>query len=856
MVFQPNKIKSPKNWRQGRRRRRKTRLNLNLGHLIKSLTLLGFLAAILGVFFVAWLTALFARDLPSPNRLLERKIPVSTKIYDRTGEVLLYDIHGAEKRTLVELDNISNYAKWAVVAAEDKDFYQHGGFDFKAILRAVLMDVLRGGKFQGGSTITQQFVKNAILSREKTISRKLKELILAYRIEKSFSKDEILKMYFNEIPYGSTIYGIEAASLTFFNKKAKDLDLVESAILATIPKAPSYYSPYGNHLDDLEGRARYIMGAMAEEGYITNEELENSKKEDVLKKIQPKQDNLKAPHFSLLIKDLLTQKYGAELVESGGLKITATLDWKTQQIAEEEVRKGAENNAKKYNGHNAALVAMDNKTGQILALVGSRDYFGKPAPEGCKPGVDCQFDPAVNVALRPRQPGSSFKPIVYATAFSKGYTPETVLYDVVTTFKAQPKDYTPHNYDDKERGPVTIRQALAGSLNIPAVKTLYLAGVEQVLNLAEKMGYTTLKDRSRFGLSLVLGGAEVKLLEQVVGFSVFANEGEYVPPSFILKIEDQNGRVLEEWQAPKTKKTLETIVVRQVTGILSDNPARTYIFGSNSALFLGDRPVAAKTGTTNDWRDGWTIGFTPSLVAGVWVGNNDNTPMKQKADGVYTAGPIWNAFMKRVLEKKPIETFTPPEKEDIQKPILRGEGVGEIKLVIDKISGKLATEWTPLEAREEKTYKQPHSILYFVNKDDPRGPTPTNPQEDEQFGNWEQAVFDWAQKQGFTSESPPTEFDDIHKLADKPTVTIKTPTEGSIIDSANLSLEFDANVPRGIKITKVYFDDTLISETTTPTYIFNLVLPSPTTGPHTIKVKVFDDILNEGEDSKIINCQP
>jgi len=856
MVFQPNRIKSPKNWRQSSGRRKRARFNLNLGHLIKSLALLGFLAAILGVFFVTWITALFARDLPDPNRLLTRKIPVSTKIYDRTGEVLLYDIHGAEKRTLVELDNISNYAKWAAITAEDQNFYKHGGFDFKAISRAILMDILKGGKVQGGSTITQQFVKNAILSREKTISRKLKELILAYRIEKSFSKDEILKMYFSEIPYGSTIYGIEAASSTFFNKKAKDLDLVESAILATIPKAPSYYSPYGNHLDDLEGRVRYIIGAMAKEGYITNEELEKSKKEDVLKKIQPKQDNLKAPHFSLFIKDILTQKYGTELVESGGLKITTTLDWKAQQIAEEEVRNGAENNAKKYDGNNAALVAMDNKTGQILAMVGSRDYFGKPTPEGCKPGIDCQFDPAVNVALRSRQPGSSFKPIVYAAAFDKGYTPETVLYDVVTTFKAQPKDYTPHNYDDKEHGPVMIHQALAGSLNIPAVKTLYLAGVEQVLDLAEKMGYTTLKDRSRFGLSLVLGGAEVKLLEHVAGFSVLANGGEYVAPSFILKIEDQSGRVLDEWQAPKTKKALETNVVKQVTSILSDNSARTYIFGSNSALFLGDRPVAAKTGTTNDWRDGWTIGFTPSLVAGVWVGNNDNTPMKQKADGVYTAGPIWNAFMKRFLDKKPIETFTPPDKEDIQKPILRGEGVGEIKLVIDKISGKLATEWTPLSTREEKIYKQPHSILYFVNKDDPRGPAPTNPQDDEQFTNWEQAVFDWAKKQNFVLESPPTEFDDIHKPEDKPIVTIKNPTENSTINNLNLFLEFDANVPRGVKTIKIYFDDTLINELTTPIYIFNLMLPNPATGPHTIKVKAFDDLLNEGEDSKIINYQP
>lgn len=801
--------------------------------MARNLLTAGIAAVILGGLIFLWLIALFSRNLPSPDKFLARSIPVSTKIYDRTEKVLLYDIHGEEKRTLVELDQIAPAAKWAAISAEDRKFYEHGGFNVKSIIRSALADILSGGKAQGGSTITQQLVKNAVLTREKTYTRKLKELIMAYQLEKKFSKDQILKMYFNEIPYGSTIYGIEAAALTFFNKNARDLDVGEGALLAALPQAPSYLSPYGSHTDELERRARYIIGVMAEEKYISVEDAARAQKDDLLKKFKPRQDNFLAPHFSLFIKELLTEKYGARLIEEGGLRVITTLDWNLQQIAEEEVRKGAEANEKKYNGGNAALVSLDPKTGQVLAMVGSRDY------------ADEKHDGAVNVILRPRQPGSSFKPIVYATAFAKGYTPETALYDVETVFKNYPTDYTPHNYDGKEHGLVSMRKALAGSLNIPAVKTLYLAGVDQVLNMGDKMGYTTLKPRSRFGLSLVLGGAEVKPLEHAAAFAVFANEGMYVPPSFILRVEDAGGHTIEEWEQPMPKKVMEKQTARQVTGILSDNNARAYIFGAQNNLILPDRPVAAKTGTTNDWHDGWLMGFTPSLVTGVWTGNNNNDAMKKGADGSYTAGPIWNAFMQRALKGKPVEAFTPPDSEWAEKPILRGEGAGAVKMVIDRVSGRRATEWTPEALREERTYFQPHSILYFVKKDDP------------QFQNWESAVQTWAQKQNIAIESPPAESDNIHLPEDKPDLSVSTPSAGAFLSAGTpFTLTAQASSRRGVRLIKVLLDQTLLGEFSGTSYSGNVTLPaSVTVGTHTLIIRAYDDVLNESEVSFPVNVR-
>lgn len=716
--------------------------------LFKRLVVAGLLFTLAGAAFLTFAIAALSRNLPEPGRLIERAVSISTKIYDREGKTLLYDIHGDIKRTPIGLDQVAPLAISAAIVAEDRNFYTHSGFALRGMLRSALFNVFKGGPLRGGSTITQQLVKNAVLTREKTFTRKLKELVLAYRIEKRFSKNEILGMYFNEIPYGSTIYGIEAASQAFFQKSAKELDVIEGAALASITNAPTRLSPYGNQTDELTARIRYIISGLAEEGYLSKEEADQALTEDPLKKIKPRREQILAPHFVLYVKEQLVEKYGEDFVENGGLRVTTTLDWNLQQIAEEEVRKGAERNEKQYKGKNSSLVAEEAKTGQLLAMVGSRDYF------------DEAVDGNVNVALRARQPGSSFKPIVYAAAFQKGFTPDTPLWDVVTTFKVEPKEYTPHNYDDKEHGLVSMRQALAGSLNIPAVKALYLTGVEPVLDLAQRLGYSTLNDRSRFGLSLVLGGGEVKLLEHVGAFATLARDGVRLAQSTILKIEDSSGRILEEWHPPEEVRVLQSPVVRDLVSVMSDNEARTFMFGANSPLVLKGRPVAAKTGTTNDWRDGWTIGFTPSLAVGVWAGNNDNAPMKQKSDGVLVAAPIWNAFMSRALKDKPVETFLPIEPRPVTNPYLRGQGIaGATVLSINKLTGRIATASTPLALIEERTYQTTHSELFYLNKNDLAAATPENPGADSNFENWEAAVRRYAQEHHLRAEPPPVEYD-------------------------------------------------------------------------------------------------
>src|SRR3989339_777966 len=631
----------------------------------------------IGVIFIAWLS----RNLPNPGGLIERELAQSTKIMDRTGEEILYEIHGEEKRTLVKLNEIPNYVKYATIAIEDKNFYSHGGISLWGIFRGTVLHYIRYGTMQGGSTLTQQFVKNAILTNERTVTRKLKEWILAYKIEKKYSKDEILQMYFNEIPYGSTAYGVEAASQKYFGKSARNINIAEAAILAALPQAPSRYSPYGSNIEILLGRQQYIIDLMLEQGYITEEEAKDAKEFKIEFKEQG--SNIKAPHFVMYIKEILSNKYGEKMVEQGGLKIYTTLDIYKQKIAEDVINELAEKNEKDYNATNASLISIDPKTGQVLAMVGSRDYFNN------------DIDGQVNITTSNRQPGSSLKPLVYATMFLKGYTPNTILYDVITSFSTNKDEpYEPHNYDNKEHGPVTIRKALAGSLNIPAVKAIYLADIDKVLELATDMGYTTLTDKNRFGLSLVLGGAEVKLIEHVNAYGVFAREGIFHPITTILKIEDKDGNLIEEAET-KEKKVLDPKIARLINDVLSDNAARAYAFGERNWLTLSDRPVAAKTGTTNGYRDAWTIGYTPSIVTGVWVGNNNNSEMKKGAAGGVVAAPIWHNYMKKVLGNTPIEGFKKIEIEKTGKPVLDGEEGGETVIKIKKYFGLLDTENLP-----------------------------------------------------------------------------------------------------------------------------------------------------------------
>lgn len=800
-------------------------------------------AAGLGVGIIGLVAAfaIVSRDLPNPNRIIDRAIAQSTRIYDRTGQTLLYEIHGDKKRTVINFHEIPTAVKEATIAAEDRDFYHHKGFDLRGILRALLRNAIHLDLHgEGGSTITQQFIKNSILTKEKSYIRKFKELILAYQLERKFTKDQILGLYLNEIPYGTNAYGIEAAAQTYLGKPAKELTLAESALLAGLPRAPSYYSPYGNHTDEMFARQQYVLTAMADLGYVTNEQADAAKQEKV--KVRARRESITAPHFVFYVREQLSQRYGENTVEQGGLKVITTLDMKNQKAAEDAIMEFGQRNQDRYNASNAALVSLDTKTGQVLAMVGSRDYF------------DTEHDGNVNVALRPRQPGSSLKPFVYATAFERGYTPETMVFDLVTNFApGSPKPYTPHDYDNKTRGPISLRRALAGSLNIPAVKVLYLAGVNNVLDTLDRFGYTTLKDRSRYGLSLVLGGGEVKLLEHTSAYATLAREGMRHPVSSILKVENKNGKTLEQFTNHESR-VMDAEVVRKLNAILTDNDARSYIFGSHSPLILPDRPVAAKTGTTNDFRDGWTMGFTPSIATGVWVGNNDNAALKRGSDGVVVAAPIWNSYMKRVLMGTPVETFKPPAPDKVDKPILRGQIDTVRSFSVDKITGKVIPESCrdtyPPEFIENRDFKETHTILYWVNKSDPRGPSPARPQDDPQFASWEGAVHGWAASNGYRDiKKLPQENCGLRAPGTGPSVAITSPSSDAVLTAATNT--FSATTSGGGSDVSVSYTIDSVPVGTAAASPYDIVYANTQfeNGPHTFVATATDVVGNKGASS-------
>lgn len=809
---------------------------------------LGGIALLVFVLLILVVFAWFSRDLPDPERISDRSVAQSTRIYARDGTTLLYEIHGDQRRTVVDLKDISPGVINATIAIEDKDFYRHGGISIIGIIRAIWRDVTTGSS-QGGSTITQQFVKNAILSNEKTITRKIREWVLSYQIERKFTKQQILKLYFNEIPYGSNAYGIEAASETYFGKPANSLTLAESAILAALPQAPTFYSPYGNNADRLLARSRYILDLMAEQQYISREEADAAKQEDALKNVKPKREAIIAPHFVFYVRDLLAQKYGERIVEQGGLKVVTTLDMKRQLDAEQAVTDRASTNEKKWNASNAALVAIDPKTGQVLALVGSRDYF------------DAKIDGNVNVALTLQQPGSSIKPIVYATAFSRGFTPDTMLFDLTTRFKvAGAPDYVPHNYDGKEHGPQTMRSALAGSLNIPAVKTLYLAGLNNVIDQAQQMGYSTWDDRSRFGLSLVLGGAEVKLLDHAAAFGSFATDGILHPTTPILKVEDKNGKVLEEYK-DNSGRVLDQNVAREINDVLSDNRARSFIFGERNWLTLPDRPVAAKTGTTQEYRDAWTVGYTPAtgkgpaIVTGVWVGNNDNSEMRAGADGSVVAAPIWNAFMRKAVAGSKAERFNKPVIPKSTKPMMNGKLEGDTPINVDAVTGNeipasCLDSW-PKEFIAQKTVKAVHDILFYVDPSDPAGTPPKDPSKDPQFASWEAPVRKWAKKNNFVDERPPEESCSLRTAS--PSVLIDLPAANATVRGGSVTVAITVSGAREIAGVNYYLDDALVQETVGVTTNVVLSLKDVPNGFHTIRVVAKDDIGNLGLASVNIN---
>jgi len=610
------------------------------------------------IFSFLFLFVYYAKDLPRPEKFLERQLFESTKIYDRSGQVVLYEIYGEEKREWVSLEKVPEYLKSAVIATEDANFYKHPGIDFKGIINAVLANLRIMKPTYGGSTIPQQLIRSTFLTLEKTAERKTREIILSLELDRRYSKEQILEWYLNQVPFGRNAYGVEAASRAYFGKSVSEISLAEAATLAALIKAPSFYSA---NRAELLIRKDHVLNRMASEGFLSREESEVVKKEEI--NIVEFSHPILAPHFTLWVKQQLEEKYGREFLEQKGLKIFTSLDWEIQKTAEKIVKEGVKNN-KIYNSHNAALIAIDPKTGEILALVGSADYFAEPFPKDCTPGLNCKFDPQFNAAvgtkdLPGRQPGSAFKPFVYATAFKKGYSDKEIVEDSPTCWPQVGENWCPQNFDGLFRGPVTLRSALAQSLNVPSVKVLdSLAGYLDSIKTAQEMGITTLTDLKRYGLSIVLGGAEVKLLDMVAAYGVFANDGLRVPASAVLKIEDPQGNIMFE-NKKTPMRVLESGVARLMNDVLSDNEARTPMFGPRSNLYFENYQVAAKTGTSQDSRDGWLIGYTTSIVTGVWVGNNDNSPMRMKAAELL-AGPIFNAFMKQVLLKYRPESFPPP----------------------------------------------------------------------------------------------------------------------------------------------------------------------------------------------------
>jgi len=815
--------------------------------LILGVTVFVLLVSIIIVFIASF-------KIPDFNSFEDRKTVSSTKIYDRTGEVLLYDIHQDIKRTNIAFADMGSYIKNATVAVEDAEFYNHKGVRITSTIRAVLSNIFNIGIGGGGSTITQQLIKNTLLTQEKSYTRKIKEWVLAVKIEKTMSKEKILELYLNEAPYGGTIYGVEEASRSFFNKKAHELTLAEAAYVAAIPQSPSFLSPYGKNKAKLDERKNLVLFRMNELNFIGDEEYENAKNE-VVTFIPRATEGIKAPHFVFFIKDYLEQKYGIEIVEKGGLKVITTLDYSLQEKGEKILKEGALENAKNWNGKNAGLVAIDPKTGQIISMIGSRDYFDK------------EIDGNYNIATASRQPGSAFKPFIYATAFTKGFTPNTVLFDLSTEFQTtcsaygvalgghnQSDCYRPDNYDGKFRGPMKLRDALAQSINIPAVKLLYLVGVNDAIKLAQNLGISTLGESGRYGLTLVIGGGEVTLLDITSAYGVFANDGIKNPYTGVLRVEDASGKILEEF-IPSSREILSRNIALTISDILSDNVARTPTFGANSPLNIPGRDIAVKTGTTNNNKDAWTVGYTPSIVVGVWAGNNENTPMKKGGSAV--AGPIWNKFMNEALKNLPNDKFEEPDlgvDPEKVKPVLRGFWQGNENFFIDKISGKLATVNTPPETRVEKVITNVHSILYWVKRDDILGPPPTNIENNVQFNHWEVPIQNWwAQNKNLypitTWADKPTQEDDVHTEKSSPQVLILEPSDTKIYlenEKINLKIKSEGKFP--LQKIDIFIND-IYSGTSYSPFNFSFIpkdLESLSTS-NTIKIVSYDTVYNKSE---------
>lgn len=804
--------------------------------LISRLSLFGLLAVVAGVLLTAFLFIWYARDLPRPDRIVRRE-GFATKIYDRNNE-LLYDVYAEERRTPVKLEEVPLYLRQATVAIEDKHFYAHRGFDPTGWMRAMINIVVHR-KLQGGSTLTQQLVKNVLLTPERTLTRKIKEFILAVQIESRYSKDQILQMYLNEAPYGGTAWGVEAAAEVHFNKKVSDLTLVESAILAGLPQRPSAYSPFGEDPQAYIWRTEQVLRRMREDGYINSEQEKEAKKQIEEVEFATEGPNFRAPHFVMYVKKLLEERYGVAMVEGGGLRVTTTLDLDLQEEAQEAVTKEI---AKVEGIHitNGAALVMDPQNGEILAMVGSKNYN------------DPDYDGKVNVTLSLRQPGSAIKPVTYVTAFKKGYTPSSLIMDVKTSFPGGDKpEYVPVNYDGQYHGPLQVRYALGSSINIAAVKMLAMVGIRDMLQTAWELGFTTLEptqeNLNRLGLSVTLGGGEVRLLEMVGAYSAFANGGYKVAPTAILKVTDKDGRVLEENKPEKGRRVLTEEQSFLINHILSDNIARLITFGENSLINIKGMQVAVKTGTTNDKRDNWTVGWTPSIITGVWVGNNDNTPMKQVASGVSGAAPIWRRIILESLKGKSQGGFVAPggvvaaevdrvsgyRAHDgfpsrmeyfIKGTEPQGEDPVHVKLKLCRSESKLAT---PVDiARGDYDEKE-----YLIFKEN-------DPLTDED--RWQKGIDEWLAGQTDERYHPPTEYCGTSGQIE---VRIEEPEDRSQVGSSFQVVVRPISVNK-IKKVEIFIDGDKKATITSPPFERDFTLSD---GTYTIKAKAEDNKGNSGE---------
>lgn len=820
---------------------------------INSLSKLVFWGALTGIVVFIGIVIYFFTQIPSPEDLQSRFVAQSTKIYDRDGE-LLYDIFQNQNRTPVKLENIPEVVKKATISIEDKDFYNHGGFDVWGIVRSFYRLVIHRRIEGGGSTLTQQLVKNALLTADQSVVRKLKELILAIQVERAYNKDQILEMYLNEIPYGGTSYGIEAAANLYFGKHTSELDLAEASLLAGLPQRPSVYSPYGTHPELAKTRQDEVLRRMVEDGYISKEDADRASKEELTYRTRQNELGFKAPHFVLYVKEKLIEQYGDKLVEQGGLKVTTTLDYKLQEQVE-KVLKDETDKLKNYKVGNAAAVVLDPKTGQILSMAGSKDYFGKSEPEGCKEESNCVFTPNVNVALRERQPGSATKPITYSVGMLKGYSASQVLMDVKTEFPggAGLPNYNPVNYDGQFHGPVEVRYALGNSYNIPAVKMTALIGVKNNLELGYKMGLSTweptAENISSVGLSLPLGGREVRLLDLTSAFGVFGNQGKRQEPISILKVTDSTGKDLYDFQQTDGVRVLDEGVAFIISNILADNGARTAAFGSNSVLNIPGKTVSVKTGTTDQKRDNWTIGYTPLVATGVWVGNNDNSEMNPAiASGITGASPIWQKIMIAALKDKPNET--PPRPESVIEADVDGLMGGKPKdgsptrkefFLKGSEPSNVSGAYQHLKVCKVNPHRQANDgedleekDVILLQEEDPTG-----------ANKWQEGINQWV----LTAPNPLLVGTD-KGCSGIPGFSSGGDTGGvisivNIPNGANVPRVFDVlarvNSPAGVKKVSWILDGAVKSSQTAEPYAFHVEFPSGDKGSHTITVELEDN---------------